>query len=71
MWSITHCDTTQQLNSYTLEMLRGLQLSGVYNARWLWAFELHKGTKRAMQELAHLEEQDGEEGLDLGDESEE
>ena len=33
MWSIPHRVATRQLNSYTLETLGGLPLSGVYNAR--------------------------------------
>jgi hypothetical protein len=69
MWSIPHRVATRQLNSYTLETLGGLPLSGVYNARRLRAFEPREGTKLAMEELACLEEEDGEKELDLGDES--
>jgi hypothetical protein len=61
MWSIPHCIMTQQLNSYTLETLNGLPLSGVYNSRQLRAFHPCEGTKLTMEELAQLE------GLEAGD----
>jgi hypothetical protein len=40
-----------QLNSYTLETLDGLPLTGVYTSRRLRAFIPHKGTKLATEEL--------------------
>ena len=48
MWSIPHHIVAWQLNSYTLETLSGLPPTGLYNLRWLWAFEPQAGTKLAM-----------------------
>jgi hypothetical protein len=61
MWSIPHRVVTRQLNSYTLETLDGLPLTGVYNSRRLRAFEPREGTKLAREELIRAEtrEQDG------------
>jgi len=69
MWSIPHRVTTQHLNSYTLETLEGLPLTGMYNARRLQAFTPHEGTKLALGELTRIEEvrEDEEEGeADVG-----
>jgi hypothetical protein len=70
MWSIPHHIKTQQLNSYTLEALSGLPLTGVYNSRRLQAFELCEGTKLAMKELVCMEACEGDEysdeGVDVG-----
>jgi hypothetical protein len=52
MWSIPHCVVAQHLNSYTLEMLAGHPLSGLYNAKHLRIFKPHEGTKLAMDQLA-------------------
>ena len=48
MWSIPHCVVAQHLDTYTLKMLAGLPLSGLYNARWLQIFEQCEGTKLTM-----------------------
>ena len=61
MWSIPHRIKTRQLNSYTLETLSGLPLTGVYHSRRLRAFEPHEGTKLAMEELVHMEACEGDE----------
>jgi hypothetical protein len=61
MWSIPHRIKTKQLNSYTLETLTGLPLTGVYNSRRLWAFTPCVGTKLAMAELVHMETAEEEE----------
>lgn len=60
MWSIPHQIVTWQLNSSTLETLEGLLLSGLYNMKQLWMFKPCKGTKLAMEELACMEEDKGE-----------
>jgi hypothetical protein len=70
MWLVPYRVTAQQLNSYTLETLDGLPLTGVYNSRWLRAFVPRKGTKLATEELVHFETFEGSEELyedeDLG-----
>ena len=60
MWSIPHHVATWKLNSYTLETLSGLPLTGVYNSRRLRMFELREGTKLAKEELAHMEIHEGD-----------
>jgi len=58
---------TQLLNSYTLETLSGLPLTGVYNTRRLRAFEPHEGMKLALSELTRIEEVgEDKEGNDKG-----
>jgi hypothetical protein len=56
MWSVPHRVTTRHLNSYTLETLEGLPLTGMYNARRLRAFKPREGTKLALGELTRIEE---------------
>jgi hypothetical protein len=51
MWSVPYRVTAWQLNSYTLETLNGLPLTGVYNSRRLRAFVPRKGTKLVTEEL--------------------
>ncbi|KIM74692.1 hypothetical protein PILCRDRAFT_14247 [Piloderma croceum F 1598] len=60
MWSIPHSVVTRQLNSYTLEMLGGLPLAGVYNSRRLRTFKPREGTKLAMEELICMEAHEGD-----------
>ena len=67
MWSIPHQIVARQLNSYTLETLGGLPLSGLYNSRHLRIFKPHEGTKLAMEELACMENDEGEENMDEED----
>ena len=64
MWSIPHRIKTRQLNSYTLETLSGLPLTGVYHSRRLRAFEPREGTKLAMEELVRMEACEGDEYSD-------
>ena len=67
MWSIPHHVRTRLLNSYTLETLSGLPLTGVYNTRCLRAFEPRQGMKLALGELTRIEEVgEDEEGNDKG-----
>ena len=59
MWSAPHRVVTKHRNSYTLETLSGLPLSGLYNSRRLRTFLPREGTKLAATELARMET-DGE-----------
>jgi hypothetical protein len=61
MWSIPHRVVERRRNSYTLETLSGLPLTGLYNSRQLRAFEPREGTKLAMDEIARLEASEGSE----------
>jgi len=63
MWSVPYRVTARQLNSYTLETLAGLPLTGVYNSRRLRAFVPHEGTKLAAEELVRFETFEGSEEL--------
>src|SRR5882762_885168 len=63
MWSVPYRVTARQLNSYTLETLNGLPLTGVYNSRRLRAFVPRKGTKLATEELVRFETFEGSEEL--------
>lgn len=56
MWSIPHRVSSRLRNSYTLETLSGLPISGTFNARRLRAFEPRQGTKLALEELERLEQ---------------
>jgi len=56
MWSVPHRIKTRRLNSYTLETLSGLPLTGMYNARRLRTFTPRKGMKLALGELTRIEE---------------
>lgn len=60
MWSIPRRIASRLLNSYTLETLDGLPMSGVFNARRLRSFEPREGTKMARDELTRLQEEVGE-----------
>jgi hypothetical protein len=66
MWSIPHRIKARQLSSYTLETLGGLPISGVFNSRRLQIFEPRMGTQLALDELARMEETEGDEEADLG-----
>jgi hypothetical protein len=69
MWSIPHRVKVQHLNSYTLETLDGLPLTGMYNTRRLQTFKPCEGMKLALGELTCIEEvgEDGEEDeVDVG-----
>jgi len=68
MWSVPCRIVTQKLNSYTLETLDGVPLSGVYSLRQLCTFHPCKGTKLAKEDLAQLEEEEGNLDLNLGEE---
>jgi len=63
MWSVPYRVTARQLNSYTLETLDGLPLTGVYNSRRLRAFVPREGTKLAAEELVRFETFEGSEEL--------
>jgi len=67
MWSVPRRVVTRKLNSYTLETLDGIPLSGVYSSRRLRAFHPREGTKLAKEELARLEAEEGNLDLDLGE----
>jgi hypothetical protein len=71
MWSIPHRVKTRLLNSYTLETLEGLPLTGVYNTRHLRAFTPRVGTKLAASEMERMEMIEEEEGTDEAADSEE
>jgi hypothetical protein len=67
MWSIPHRVKTRHLNSYMLETLGGLPLTGMYNARRLQAFKPHEGTKLALGELTRIEEVGEDDAEDMVD----
>jgi len=67
MWSIPRRVKTRHLNSYTLETLSGLPLTGMYNARRLRAFMPREGTKLALGELTRIEEVGEDEEGDVVD----
>jgi hypothetical protein len=71
MWSIPHRVKTRLLNSYTLETLEGLPLTGIYNTRRLRAFTPRVGTKLAASEMERMEMIEEEEGTDEATDSEE
>ena len=71
MWSIPHRVKTKLLNSYTLETLEGLPLTGIYNTRRLRAFTPHVGMKLAASEMERMEMIEEEEGTDEATDSEE
>ena len=64
MWSVPHCVVSWLCNSYTLESLDGVPLSGLYNARRLRAFEPRDGTRLASEEMAQLEEHASEDWVE-------
>ena len=59
-----HCVVSRLHNSYTLESLDGVPLTGLYNARRLCAFKPRDGTRLASEEMARLEEHAGVDGVD-------
>jgi hypothetical protein len=67
MWSVPRRVVTRKLNSYTLETLDGVPLSGEYSLRQLHAFHPRDRTELAKEELARLEEEGGDVDLDLGE----
>lgn len=63
MGSVPHRVASRMRNSYTLETLEGVPLSGVFNSRRLRGFQLQVGTKLAASELARKLEAEWEMAL--------
>ena len=50
-WGAPHRVIDQQRNSYQLEMVQGLLVSGMFSAQRLWRFVPRPGTELSVQQL--------------------